>query len=127
MSDISGCPNAATVEGDDSGGVGGASSAAPAAIRNPGGGSVDRYESNRISRRTFVGLGALGGAALVVGSGPVSALARPVSTLSRPNTHRPGDGDDAPFIEATIPELQRLMRRRELSSRELTRAYIDRI
>ena len=35
--------------------------------------------------------------------------------------------DDAPFIEATIPELQRLMRRRELSSRDLTRAYIDRI
>ncbi len=90
---------------------------------------MDRNESNRFSRRTFVGLTALGGAALVVGSSPVSALSRPVPTLSRPRTgtRRRDDRDDAPFIEATIPELQRLMRRRELSSRELTRAYVDRI
>ena len=84
---------------------------------------MDRIESNRISRRTFVGLTALGGAALVAGSGPVSALSRSASTLAQ----RRDDRDDAPFIEATIPELQRLMRRRDLSSRELTRAYIDRI
>jgi amidase len=38
-----------------------------------------------------------------------------------------GGDDGAPFIEATIPQLQQLMRSRQLTSRELTRAYLRRI
>ena len=90
---------------------------------------MDRNETSGISRRAFVGLTALGGAALVVGSGPVSALSRGASTLSPPGpkSHGHDDRDSAPFIEADIAELQRLMRRRDLSSKDLTRAYIDRV
>jgi amidase len=35
--------------------------------------------------------------------------------------------EDAPWFEATIPQLQELMKTREMSSRELTKAYLRRI
>ena len=79
---------------------------------------MGRTEHRGMSRRDFVGISAVGGAALVAGVRPVFAASgeRPIA-----------DREDAAFIEATIPELQRLMRRGALSSRDLTRAYIDRI
>jgi amidase len=88
---------------------------------------MDRNEPIGISRRRFVGLTALGGAALVAGAHPVSAL-RGSEPSSKHHDHRHRhDHGDAPFIEATIPELHRLMRRHQLSSRELTSAYIERV
>jgi amidase len=36
-------------------------------------------------------------------------------------------GDDAPWFEASVPQLQELMASRQLTSRELTQGYLDRI
>lgn len=78
---------------------------------------------NLFSRRQFVAATAGSGAALLVGgfgelgaSGPAAAVAR-----------APAAPDDAPWIEATFRDLQRLMANGELSSRQLTRAYLNRI
>src|SRR2546425_1314494 len=69
-----------------------------------------------VTRRTFLGASLASGAALVTG--------RFTSPFAAAFT---GDDDDAPWIEATIPELQSLMASGELTSRELTRAYLRRI
>ena len=81
-----------------------------------------RNESRAISRRAFVGLAAAGGAGLAFGARSAAA-----STRSSNESDRHGHHGDDEFIEATIPELQRLMRRHRLTSRELTDAYLDRI
>ena len=66
-----------------------------------------------ISRRTFFGT-AVGAAGLLAGGWESNAqVALSVGA--------------SPWIEATIPQLQRLMRARELTSRQLTLAYLHRI
>jgi amidase len=71
----------------------------------------------RISRREFLSAAAAGGAGVMASGLGSLALAG-----------RPGVRDeDAPWFEATIPELQRLMASHRMSSRELTKAYLRRI
>lgn len=74
-----------------------------------------------LTRRTFIELGAAG--VVVVAAGGVSATTSSAASRS-------DDGDrhrDASFVEKDVTELQRLMRRGKLSSRELTEGYLDRI
>src|SRR3954466_2560855 len=66
------------------------------------------------SRRDVLKAAAAGGAAFLAG-GAVSLLDAGA-----------GDGD-APYIEATIPQLQGLMASGRLTSRDLTLAYLERI
>ena len=68
-----------------------------------------------ITRRSLLGTAAAGGAALAFGTG-TAASGAPAATT--------GDG---PWIEATFTDLQRLMQTRQLSSLELTNAYLERI
>ena len=68
-----------------------------------------------VSRRTFLGAGLAGSAALLTGAVPAIA-----STL------RAATGAE-PWIEANIPQLRALMASGQLSSRELTLGYLDRI
>jgi len=75
---------------------------------------MGRNESKAISRRVFVGLAAAGGAGLALGGRSASA-----ATTTSSQWDRRHHDDDGEFIEATIPELQRLMRRRHLSSSDL--------
>ena len=68
-----------------------------------------------VTRRTFVGTTALGSAALLSG-GLTSLLQRTASAAA-----------DFQFVEATIPQLQTAMASGQLTSRQLTAGYIDRI
>src|SRR5205823_7997830 len=70
-----------------------------------------------ITRRKFLGATAAGGAALLTG-GLTSLFRTEVSAARVPGSL---------FVEATIPELQALMASGQLSSRQLTLGYIDRI
>jgi len=72
----------------------------------------------RKSRRAFLGAGAAGGAALLGGAFGLTSL---VSSSARATSHAPV------WLERTIPELQALMHSGALSSRELTRGYLQRI
>jgi amidase len=75
------------------------------------------------SRRQFVAATTASGAALLVGGfGELGGLA-PAAAVAR----APAAPDEAPWIEATFRDLQRLMANGELSSRQLTRAYLNRI
>jgi amidase len=74
------------------------------------------FASGRFSRRTFLTTAAVGGASLVAGGMP------PVAAALRSN-----GASDRPWFEATVPELQALMASGELSSRQLTAAYLRRI
>jgi amidase len=74
---------------------------------------------NGFSRRKLLGAGAAGGAALLTG-GWASLLA------ASPPVRRPVPGE-APWAEATIPELQAMMASGKLTSRELTLGYLGRI
>src|SRR6266700_5569536 len=67
------------------------------------------------TRQKFIGTTALGSAALLTG-GLTSLLRQSASAIG---------GFD--FIEATIPQLQAAMASGQLTSRQLTRGYIDRI
>ena len=67
-----------------------------------------------ITRRKFIGTTGVGSAALLTGGW--ASFLRPPSLLA-----------DESFIEATIPQLQALMASGQLTSRQLTRSYIDRI
>jgi amidase len=69
---------------------------------------------HRITRRKFIGTTVIGSAALLTGG--LTSLLRSASALT-----------EAPFIEATIPELQDMMASGQLTSRELTLGYIKRI
>ena len=71
----------------------------------------------RLSRRHFLGATGATGAALMLGGSGSLALAAP----------KPSTDDDAPWFEATIPELQSLMASRQLTSLALTKAYLRRI
>ncbi|HEX7251589.1 MAG TPA: amidase family protein, partial [Thermoanaerobaculia bacterium] len=70
--------------------------------------------NHRVTRRTFLGTTAAGSAALLTG-GLTSFLRAPAMLA------------DAPFIEATIPQLQALMASGQLTCKQLTKGYIDRI
>src|SRR5438093_453507 len=79
--------------------------------------------SHGISRRSFLVTGATGGAALLTGGlASLASLFRGSSALAK-NTSL----DNAPWIEATIPQLQALMAAGELTSKDLTRGYLNRI
>jgi len=69
----------------------------------------------RLTRRAFLGAGVAGAAALA--GGRLESLF-PVSTA---------EAADEPWIEATIPQLQALMAGGQLTSRELTQGYLERI
>ena len=73
--------------------------------------------NRRLSRRAFISAAAASGAGM---------MASGLGSLALANPRRVAD-EDAPWFEATVPELRRLMRSRELSSRELTNAYLRRI
>jgi amidase len=73
-----------------------------------------------LSRRTFIELGAAG--AVVVAAGGVGAAGSALASGPGSDKHRNDD-----FVEKDLVELQRLMRRGKLSSRELTEGYLDRI
>ncbi len=66
------------------------------------------------SRRQFLAISAAAGGSLAIGRQPAQAL------LGRSE-------DDDEFLEATVAELQAIMARRRLSSRKLTRFYLERI
>ncbi len=71
-----------------------------------------------VSRRRFLELGA-GGLAFLATSGVApSRAAAPTGASAGPST---------PWVETDVRHLQRLMRRRELSSQELTQGYLNRI
>src|SRR5687767_13229118 len=78
---------------------------------------IDRIVERRISRRSFLTATTAGGAALLTGG--VGSLVHAVPNVAR--------GRDEPWIEATISELDRLMAKGRLTSRELTGAYLRRI
>jgi amidase len=80
--------------------------------------------TSRLTRRTFIELGAA--SAVVVAAGGLSTTTS--SAASRSDLgDRDDKHDDEPFVEADVMELQRLMRRGKLSSRDLTEGYLDRI
>jgi amidase len=87
-----------------------------------GGAVAEDLEDGRdINRRNFLKFSALSGA--LVGFGPSMLGSRRASTLTQ-------QGQAAPSFEweeSTITDLQAAMRAGELTSRELTRAYIERI
>jgi amidase len=81
---------------------------------------VDRafelFLERQISRRRFLGATAAGTAALLAGGVGSAVLAR-----------KPSADESAPWFEASIPEIQTLFASGELTSRELTMAYLRRI
>jgi amidase len=79
---------------------------------------MDRVFEHRISRRDFLAAGAAGGAAVLLGgAGSVVTAKSPAPLLD----------EQADWFDASIRDLGRLMRRHELSSEDLTSAYLDRI
>ncbi len=80
----------------------------------------------RLSRRRFLGATAAGGAALLMGGGASSALAYDPPTDAGIRRARRRD-EDEDWFEASFRDLQRLMRRGEISSVGLTKAYLRRI
>ena len=79
---------------------------------------MDRIVDGRLSRRRFLAATAAGGAAILAGGGARLTTAAPPAAVA---------DEDAPWFEASILELQALMAAGELSSRELTKAYLRRI
>lgn len=78
----------------------------------------------RLSRRRFLGASAAGGAAVLLGGAGSVVAASPAARA----TERPGHRDERKdWFEASIPRLQRLMKRGDLSSVALTKAYLRRI
>src|SRR6266403_2313850 len=73
--------------------------------------------SNGVSRRAFLATTLTGSAALLTGG--LTSLVTSRSSLAK--------AADPPWIEATIPQLQNLFNSGQLSSRELTLAYLERI
>jgi amidase len=69
-----------------------------------------------VTRRTFLGAGAAGGAALLTGGFSSILEAAPQAAAGSPI-----------WLEKTIPQLQALMKKGQLTSRELTNGYLKRI
>ncbi len=74
---------------------------------------------NYKSRRRFLGTGAAAGAALLAGKWSSLGKAAPAAKQI--------PGNDEPWIEATIPQLQALMNTRKLTSRGLVQGCLARI
>jgi amidase len=75
----------------------------------------DQAAPGGLTRRAFLAAGAAGGAALALGRLP--AWLEPYAAAA----------GREPWLEASLPKLQALMASRDLTSRELTRAYLRRI
>ena len=69
-----------------------------------------------VTRRAFLGAGAAGGAALITGG--FTSIVQAAAQL---------DSDGPIWLEKSIPQLQSLMRKGQLTSRELTKSYLRRI
>ncbi len=76
--------------------------------------------SGGVTRRTFLGAGVAGGAALMAGNW-ASLLGAAPQRAAR------FAGEDAPWFDATIPQLQAMMDSGQLTSRALTQGYLARI
>jgi amidase len=79
---------------------------------------MDRLLDHRISRRDFLAAGAAGGAAVLLGGAGSAVTAK---------SPAPVIDEGADWFDASILELGRLMRKGELSSEDLTSAYLARI
>ena len=79
---------------------------------------MDGLLEHPISRRRFLAASAAGGAAVLLGGAGAAVRATPTKPLL---------DEQAPWFEASIRDLGRLMRHHELTSQELTGAYLDRI
>ena len=79
---------------------------------------MDRTLPHRMTRRGFLTATAVGSAAVLAGG---------VGSLVQAKPPFQGSDQDAPWFEATILDLQALMTSGQLTSRELTRAYLARI
>jgi amidase len=80
--------------------------------------SIEHSISSGVSRRDFLAMTALGGAAVLAGgTGSILHASAPYH----------GPDEAAPWFEASITELQALMSSGQLTSRELTQAYLARI
>ena len=81
---------------------------------------MNHVVGDRIARRTFLAASAAGGAALIAGRVPgLWGAGRSLAAAPRV--------EDAPWIEATIAQLQQLIGSGQLSSLELTKGYLGRI
>jgi amidase len=78
--------------------------------------AYELFLERQLSRRKFLGATAAGGAALLAGGVGSAVLAK-----------KPSVDESAPWFEASITEIQALMASGELTSRELTMAYLRRI
>jgi amidase len=76
--------------------------------------------TTRLTRRTFIELGAAGVVAVAAGGVGATGSAA-ASRLGSSEAH------GEPFVEADVMELQRMMQTGELTSRELTEGYLARI
>jgi hypothetical protein len=86
---------------------------------------MEDIRTGQLSRRRFLGATAAGGAALLLGGSASSVLAS--DTPSDPIERARRRDEDEDWFEASVPKLQRLMRRREITSVGLTKAYLRRI
>ena len=86
---------------------------------------MEDIRTRQLSRRRFLGATAAGGAALLLGGSASSVLAS--DTPSDPIERARRRDEDEEWFEASVPKLQRLMRRREITSVGLTKAYLRRI
>ncbi|MBA3386542.1 MAG: amidase [Chthoniobacterales bacterium] len=75
-------------------------------------------ESDGVTRRTFLGTTMGGGAALLTGG---------LASLFTSSTAKAVFADDAPWIEASILKLHRLIANGVITSRKLTQSYLKRI
>ena len=78
----------------------------------------DDLVHGRVTRRAFLGVTAAGGAALLSGG---------LRSFVQASSSAVGEAPDGPWIEATIPQLQALMTSGQLTSRDLTLRYLQRI
>src|SRR5437870_2293499 len=74
-----------------------------------------KIDNHHISRRSFLGTTAAGSAALLTGG---------LATLFKDSAL---GGSSFPFVEATIPQLQAAMTNGQLTSKDLTMGYLNRI
>ena len=77
--------------------------------------SPEEEKSRNVTRRTFIGTTAAGGAALLTGG---------LASLFKESANA---GTNFPFIEMTIPQFQAAMTAGQLSAKDLVQGYLNRI
>ena len=77
--------------------------------------STEGKKSRNVTRRTFIGTTAAGGAALLTGG---------LASLFKESANA---GTNFPFVEMTIPQLQAAMTAGQLSAKNLVQGYLNRI